>query len=351
MVQQTKGRRASWPGDEQHVADGAIAHNAVYHPSPTRRSMIALGLSLGLAPGWSRAQNPLSKPIRLIVPVAPGGSNDFGARVIAPHLAEALGTTIIVENKPGASSTLGADYVAKSTPDGLTLLFCSANAVAVAPQTFAKPPFNFPTDLTSINMVGQTASSIAVHPGLGVKNLAELIALSKTREVSLGSSGELTRLIIESLIQDSGAKILHVPYKGGGPAIADALGGHISGVVQDVPTFIPLHQDGKLIIITVASEKRLGFLPNVQTVNETIPGFSVTNFLGLFAPAKTPRPIIDRINAGIQKVVAREDVRAQFIKAAVEPGTMASPEVFHQHVLEHYRRWGKLLREKNLITN
>lgn len=356
MINQKDRSPASASSDELQAASSGATHHVCRPSLPhglSRRGLLALGVGASFAPGWALAQNSSSRPIRLIVAAPPGGSNDFGARVIAPYLSEALGTTIVIENKAGASATIGSDFVAKSAPDGYTLLFTSANSVVVAPQAMVKPPFNFPTDLTSINMVGQTVSAFAVNPQLGVRSLKELIALSQTREVTLASSGvgALSHLIIESLIQDSGAKILHVPYKGGGPGIADALAGHVSGVVGDVPTFIPLHQDGKLIIIAVASEKRLEFLPNIPTINETIPGFSATNFLGLFAPAKTPRPIIDRINAGIQKVVAREDLQAQFRKVAIAPGAMSSPEVFHKHVLEQHSRWGKLLREKNLVNN
>jgi tripartite-type tricarboxylate transporter receptor subunit TctC len=320
----------------------------------SRRRLFALGLATATTPGFALAQDFSGRPVRLIVGAPPGGSNDFGARLIAPYLGEALGTTVIVENKLGAAGTIASDTVAKSAPDGTTLLFSSASPIIIAPQALPKAPFNVLTDFVPINTVGQTPEAIALNPGLGVKTLKEFIALSHTRQLALGSSGTggLPHLIIELLIQASGGNIVHVPYKGAGPGIADAMGGHVSGVVSDLPPFIPLHQEGRLLIVAVTSEKRLDFLPNVPTVNETLPGFAANNWLGVFARARTPKPIVDKLNAALLKVVAREEVRAQFRKNAVIPSAMASPDAFQAFVAEEYHRWGKVLRDKGItITN
>ncbi|MEJ8850784.1 tripartite tricarboxylate transporter substrate binding protein [Variovorax rhizosphaerae] len=302
----------------------------------------------------SMAQDLSSKTIRLMVGVPPGGSNDFAARLISPHLAEALGATVIVENKVGAAGTIATDFVAKSAPDGTTLYFGGTGPILIAPQAMPKVPFNFLTDIMPINMVGETPLALAVFPGLGVKTLQEFIALSRTRPLSLASTGtgSLPHLVIESLIQASGGNILHVPYKGGGPALADAMGGHVSGVVQDVPTFIPLHEQGKLTLLAVTSAKRVEFLPNIPTVSETLPNFfSASSTLGVYAPAKTPRAIIDKINAALVKTVARDDVQERMRKSAIVPGATASPEAFQKLTALEYQRWGKLLREKGIVIS
>ena len=339
----------------KHLAAYAALGHLNGKPAISRRNLLVWWVTTGMFPGISVAQDLSSKPVRLMVGVPPGGSNDFAARLIAPYLGEALGTTVIVENKVGAAGTIATDFVAKSAPDGTTLYFGGTGPILIAPQAMPKVPFNFLSDITPINMVGETPLAIAVSPALGVKTLQEFIALSRSRPLSLGSTGTggLPHLVIESLIQSSRGNILHVPYKGGGPAINDALGGHVSGVVQDVPTFIPFHEQGKLIILAVTSAKRVDFLPNIQTVNEVLPDFfGATSSLGLYAPARTPKPIIDKINSALMKAVAHDDFRARLLKAGIVPVTMASPDAFQKATVEEYHRWGKLLRQKGIvITN
>ncbi|HXD03521.1 MAG TPA: tripartite tricarboxylate transporter substrate binding protein, partial [Novosphingobium sp.] len=220
-------------------------------PCTARRSLLRLAtLAILAAPallgaGPAAAQEFPSKPIRLVVGYPPGGSNDIVARIIAPRLGEALNTTVVVENKAGVSGVIGADYVAKAAPDGYTLLAASASPVVITPHTIAKIPFNTLTDFTPINTVGLTPEAIAVNPGLGVNSLKELLALSHTRQVTLSSSGTggLPHLTIELLIQASRGQIVHVPYKGAGPAVTDTLGGHVNGIVMDVPPLYPMIQD------------------------------------------------------------------------------------------------------------
>jgi tripartite-type tricarboxylate transporter receptor subunit TctC len=317
-----------------------------------RRSLlIAAGAAL-LAPALVAAQDYPNKPIKLVVGYPPGGSNDIVARIIAPRLGEALGTTVIVENRAGVSGVIGADSVAKAAPDGYTLLAASASPVVITPHTIARIPFNTLTDFAPINTVGLTPEAIAVAPGLGVNNLKELLALSRTRQISLSSSGTggLPHLTIELLIQASKGNIVHVPYKGAGPAVTDTLAGHVNGIVMDVPPLYPLIQDGRLKALAVTSEKRVEFLPNIPTAQEELPGFNVSNWVGVFAPARTPKAVVDRINAALVKVVAREDVRVQLLKVAVVPSNMASPDAFQKFVGEEFQRWGKLVKEKNIVA-
>lgn len=318
-----------------------------------RRSLVLAGLAAMLVPGFTAAQDFPTRPIKLIVGYPPGGSNDIVARLIAPRLGEALGTTVVVENRAGVSGVIGADSVAKAAPDGYTLLAASASPVVITPHTIPKIPFNTLTDFTPINTVGLTPEAIAVSPSLGVSTLKELLALSRTRQVSLSSSGTggLPHLTIELLIQASKGNIVHVPYKGAGPAVTDTVAGHVNGIVMDVPPLYPMIQDGRLRALAVTSEKRVEFLPNVPTAHEELPGFNVSNWVGVFAPAKTPRAVVDKINAALVKVVAREDVRAQLLKVAVVPSTMASPDAFQKFVGEEFQRWGKLVKEKNIVAD
>ena len=318
-----------------------------------RLFLAAIAAAAALATSTSFAQGFPSKPIRLIVGYTPGGSNDIVARIIAPRLGEALNTSVVVENRPGASGALGADYVAKSPADGYTLLAASASPVVITPHTLPKIPFNTLTDFAPINTIGLTPEAIAVGPKLRVTSLKELLAVARTKQVSLSSSGNggLPHLTIELLIQASRGNILHVPYKGAAPAMSDTLAGHVDGIVMDLPPLYPLIQEGKLTALAVTSDKRFEFLPKVPTAHEELPGFTVTNWMGLFAPANTPRAVVDALNAALVKVVAREDVKAQLLKAAVVPSVMASPDAFHKFVGEEFNRWGKLVKEKNITSD
>jgi tripartite-type tricarboxylate transporter receptor subunit TctC len=313
-------------------------------------AVLAAPALLGSSPAV--AQEFPSHPIKLVVGYPPGGSNDIVARIIAPRLGEALNTQVIVENKAGVSGVIGADFVAKAAPDGYTLLAASASPVVITPHTIAKIPFNTLTDFAPINTVGLTPEAIAVRPALGVASLKELLALARTRQVSLSSSGTggLPHLTIELLIQAAKGNLIHVPYKGAAPAMTDTLAGHVDGIVMDVPPLYPMIQDGRLRALAVTSENRVDFLPGVPTAREELPGFNVINWVGVFAPAKTPRAIVDKINAALERVVAREDVRAQLLRVAVVPSIMASPDAFQKFVGDEFNRWGRLVKEKNIVT-
>jgi len=298
------------------------------------------------------AQDFPHKPIRLIVGYPPGGSNDIVARIIAPRLGEILNTQVVVDNKAGANGLIGADTVAKAAPDGYTLLAASASPLVITPHTLPKVPFNTLTDFVPINTVGLTPEAIAVTPAMKVNSLKELIALAKTQQITLASSGTggMPHLTIELLMQLAKGNMTHVPYKGAGPALTDTLAGHVNGIVMDVPPLYPLIQDGRLKALAVTSDKRVEFMPSVPTALEELPGFSVTNWVGLLAPAKTPKAIVDKINAALVQAVARPDVREQLIKVAVSPSAMPSTDAFQKFIADEYARWGKLVREKNITT-
>ena len=296
----------------------------------------------------AQAQGFGDRPITLLVGFPAGGSNDMAARIIAPHLGRELGTTVVVEIKAGASGTIAAMATVKAPPDGHTLFASSMSAIVVAPQAFRNPPFDPRKDLKAINLVGLTPQVVSVGPTLPqVKSLAELIALSKTQSLTMASSGigGLPHLAIELLINASGGKFTHVPYKGASPAIADTMAGHVDSLMLDAPPIVPLAREGRLRSLAVTSKERLAALPDVPTVAETIPGFDVSTWIGIFAPGQTPPDIIARVNTALMRVMARPGVREQLARAAVPVATMASTREFETFVDAEYRRWGKVLRE------
>ncbi|HSW16890.1 MAG TPA: tripartite tricarboxylate transporter substrate binding protein [Ramlibacter sp.] len=317
----------------------------------SRRLLLVAGAAATFAPRLALAQEYPSKPIRLMVGATPGGSIDFGARAIAIALGEALGQTVIVENKPGAAGVINSDYVAKSAPDGYTLMVGTPSPVIIAPQAMAKATFNALTDVIPINMVSTSPIGIAVNPRLQVKRLSDLVALAKQRTVTMGLplAGSVSHLTTELIAKAAGITFQNVPYKGAAPAITDTIAGHIDATVSDVGVFLPFHREERLRIVSVTSEKRVEALPDVFAATEEYPGLVVTNWVGLFAPAKTPKAVIDKINAALQKTVANKDVRAQFGKSSVTATSMASQQAFQTFVAAEYHRYGALLRERNIV--
>jgi tripartite-type tricarboxylate transporter receptor subunit TctC len=276
-----------------------LAGRHAHHLS--RRELLTLGIAAGLTPLAALAQDFPARPIRLLVGVTPGGSIDYGARVIAIPLGEILKTPVIVENKPGAAGLISTEYVARSPADGYTLLIGTPSPVIIAPQAMPKTNFNPLTDLTAINTVSTSPLAIAVNPSLGVTRLKDLVALSRTRPIRMGLplAGSLSHLAVEMTAKATGCDFLNVPYKGAAPALSDAIAGHIDATVSDVGVFLPMHKERKLRIVMVTSENRIEALPEVPTANEDAAGLVVTNWLGVFAPANTPRHIVEKINAAL----------------------------------------------------
>jgi tripartite-type tricarboxylate transporter receptor subunit TctC len=326
------------------------------HPCATaaplsRRDLLALAAAC-LAPASAWCEDYPARPIRLMVGFAPGGGVDVSARIIAPRLGEELKTTIVVDNKAGASGMICSEYVARATPDGYTLMYTGGSAVTIAPQLVAKPPINSLTDLVPVNVVGASPLVISMHPGAGIRTLAEFMAQARSRDLKLASAGigTLTHLTIELLSQATGGRIVHVPYKGGGAALADALAGHVDGMVSDIPPVFAQFQDGRLVPVAVTSEQRVDMLPAVPTMNEVVKGFTAASWNGLFAPKGTPQAIVEKVSAALVKVVGREDIGTQLKKAGVIPGPSASPEAFRSFVAGEFNRWGKLVKERNIVA-
>lgn len=309
----------------------------------------AAWLSIGAVWGTAHAQATYpTKPIKLIVGYPPGGSNDIVARIVAPALGTILGQQVLVENKPGANGTMGAAQVAKSPADGYTLLLSSASPLVIAPHLLGKSPFDVNQEFIAINTVGLTPEAIAVGPSLPVKNFQELLELAKKQDVTISSSGNggLPHLTIELLKQASKGRITHVPYKGAGPAVTDTIAGHVNAVTMDLPALITFIRDGRLKALAVTSDSRVDFLPEVPTAQEQgLPSFSAVNWLGVFAPAGTPRPIVDKLYSALKQVVADAQVREQLHRTAVVPNSSESQQSFQAFLAKENDRWGRIARE------
>jgi tripartite-type tricarboxylate transporter receptor subunit TctC len=315
---------------------------------PARRLAPLLCALLLAGTAGAGAQDFPTKPIRIVVGFPPGGSNDIGARIVAPRLAELLGVAAVVENKPGANATIGADFVAKASPDGHTLLVASASPMVITPHTFDKIPYDTLKEFAAVSMIGVTPDAIAVNPALGVRTLPELVALSRTREIALSSagSGGIAHLAIEVFKRESGGRIVHVPYKGAAPAMTDAVAGHVQGIINDLPPLVAMNRDGRLRLIAITDTKRSPFVPDIPTtVEQGMPGLVAVNWLGVFAPAKTPRPVVDKLHGALVQAIATQGVREQLMKAAVAPQSSATPAEFQQFIAAEFTKWGKVAKE------
>jgi tripartite-type tricarboxylate transporter receptor subunit TctC len=254
----------------------------------------------------------------------------------------------VVDNRPGANATLGTDFVAKSAPDGYTLTLGSLSPLVISLATYANIPYDTAKDFTPINTVALTPEVIAVHPSTPAKTLPELVALSRQKQVTLSSSGNggLPHLAIELLKNVSKGDFLHVPYKGAGPAVIDTLGGHVNGVVMDLPAVATQVKEGKLRAIAVTNRQRTSVLPDVPTSGEQgLGGVQAVNWFALMAPKGTPAPIVAKLNDALLKTVSLPQVKEEFAKVGVEPFTQSSPEALRKFLDEEIARWGKIARD------
>jgi tripartite-type tricarboxylate transporter receptor subunit TctC len=316
-----------------------------------RTVLLAAALALG-AGVPAAAQDWPAKPVRIVVPFSPGGVADNSARVIAEKLGARLGAQVLVENRAGASGNIGTEAVAKSAPDGYTLLLGFDGTMVINPHVFAKLGFDTLRDFAPVTKLGDATLILVAHPSVPVGNLPELIDYSKRQPggVAYGTSGTggTPHLAAELLKQRSGANLVHVPYKGGGQAIGDVVGGQIPLVYTAIATAQQYVKAGRLKGIAVSSEKRSGALPEVQTFIEGgQPGFVVASWTGIFAPAKTPRPIVERLQREIASVLADPEVRTRYDSLGIDP-VGNTPEAFAAQVRDDLARWEKVVRQANI---
>ena len=291
-----------------------------------------------------------NRAVKFIVPITPGGSNDVVARVIAQKLTELWGQSVVVDNKPGAGMNLGADFVAKSAPDGYTWLL-GANNIFVTNPHVGKVPFDVFKDFSPVTQVALVPFVLVVHPSVGVKNVASLIDYAKKNPTSLnyGSSGNGSpqQLATEMLNYQAGISIQHVPYKGAVPAITDLLGSRIQVFIGAINSLLPYTKDGKLRLLAGAGAQRIGAFPDLPTIAETVPGVALDVWLGVFMPAGVPKEIISKANTDIARVLLSPEVKTNLASQGIEVAT-STPEALAQTVREDYARWGRIIQATNI---
>lgn len=263
------------------------------------------------AESW--AQDYPNRPVRIVVASVAGSAPDVLARVIAEKLGTALGQPVIVDNKPGAGGVVGIDAVAKAAPDGYTLAIGHDGTMAINTIVYKSLPYDPATDFAAIAPLGLNEFVLVTHPGTGVRTLQDMIAYAKSRpgKVSYGSAGVGTpnHLFMEQLLKAAGVSMTHVPYKGGPAAVTDLVGGQTDFMLAGIAPALPHVRSGKLVAVAVTQPSRSKVLPDVPTVGETIPGFGMKTWFGLFAPARTPPAVVQKLNAEVRKVLAEKDVQ------------------------------------------
>jgi tripartite-type tricarboxylate transporter receptor subunit TctC len=317
-----------------------------------RRIVLFIGTAGFAAAVSAQGQSaPSSKPITIVVPYATGGGVDFYARLLAQELTQHLGQNVIVENRPGGGGHIGADYVAKSAPDGRTFML-NTNAYVISAVLYKKLNYDAVNDLVPVTTLGDAPLVIAVTAGLPVRDLAELVALSRTKgsKIAYGSCGTGTNQHLggELFKAMTGADILHVPYKGCGPAAVDLAGGQVQVAITSFAATVPYVKASKVRNLSNTMTKRSKVAPDLPSAAEAgVPGYDVNQWYGLFAPAKTPREVIARVNAGVAKAVANEEMVKKLLVGGIEPAH-GTPEEFRQVVRDDFQRWGKLVKDMNI---
>jgi tripartite-type tricarboxylate transporter receptor subunit TctC len=320
----------------------------------TMRMLFAVLLLCGLTSN-ALAQNWPSRPLRLVIPFAPGGGADIAGRLVAQELSEGLKQPVVVENKTGAGGTIAADNVAKSPADGYSLVLAHVGGIAAAPHLYKTLPFDPIKDLAPVSLVVNGMSVLVVNPELPVKTVEELIAYAKAHpnQLSFSSSGTGTdtHLAGELFKSMTGTTMTHVPYKGGAPAMLDLIAGRVQLSFASVATAIGYIQSGKLRAIAMTGNKRFELLPNVPTIAESgVPGYEINNWYGIFVPAGTPDNIIQRLNAETIKAVRKPELRAKLIAAGLEP-VWNTPAEFSAYVRSETVKWGKIVTDSGATAN
>ena len=296
-----------------------------------------------------------NRPVRIIVPFAPGGSTDVVARVLADKLGAELKQSFIVENRAGAGGNIGADVVAKSPPDGYMLLMGTTGVLAINRYLYKDMSFDPDRDLAPVSYTSLITNILVVNPQVPVKTVPELLALARAKPGALtfasSGAGSSTHLSAELFKSMAGVDILHVPYKGSSQALIDVMAGQVTMLFDNAPSSIPFIEQGKLRAIAVTSTKRLPNLPDVPTIDEAgVKGYESLSWSGIMAPAGTPRRVIDRLNAAIEKILRDPEVKQRFAGLGVEP-VGGPPEAFARHIRAESEKWSRVVKTANITLN
>jgi tripartite-type tricarboxylate transporter receptor subunit TctC len=316
-----------------------------------RRTMLGAGLggaALALPALHARAQAAWpSRPIRIVVGFAAGGSTDISVRVMQPKLSSILGQPIVIENRPGAGGNLATEVVVRSQPDGYTFLMGTIGALAINPTLYASLPFDPQADIVPISMAGNVLNVLVVPADRPWRSVAELIAAAKAQPDTItygssgvGGAGHLAGALLDQL---AGVKTVHVPYRGGGPLMTDLIGGKIDYAFSTAPTALPQVETGRLRLLAVPTRQRLRTHPNVPTVAETLPGYEVANWYALIGPKGLPRPIVERMAAAVRETLEDPAVSASLEGQGVEP-TPTTPEELGRFIREETAKWAPIVR-------
>ena len=312
-----------------------------------RRMIVAAVLALGVcSPAYAQAQTYPSRPIRVVVPFAPGGAVDIVARMVSLRLGEALHQTVVVDNRAGAGGTLGTDIVAKAPPDGYTLLIGSMG-VAVNAVLYPKLPYDTLTDLAPITMLAEQPNIVVVHPSVPAKSVRDLITLAKAKpgQIAYGSGGVGSNshfaTVLFLMMADS--EMLHVPYKGLGPAITELVGGQVQMAMSNVSTALPHVKSGKLRLLAVTTKKRFPLFPELPTVSESgVPGYESSGWYALWAPAGTPRDIVAKLNSEVTRILTSATMKEQLGAQGLE-AIPTSPDAFAKQLRVEMAKWAKVV--------
>ncbi|MBI3939006.1 MAG: tripartite tricarboxylate transporter substrate binding protein [Betaproteobacteria bacterium] len=294
------------------------------------------------------------KPVRLVVPFAPGGSSDMVARLMSPKLSEAWGQQIIVENRPGASTNIGASFVARSAPDGYTLYLANANHT-VNPGLLKSLPYDPVKDFTAIVRIANQTLVLLVHPSLPARSVKQFMQLAKARpgelnfaSPGLGTSSHMTGVLFQSM---TGINMVFVPYKGAGPSLIDLVAGQVTVGASGLTSSIQYIKTGRLRALGVTTARRSVLMPEIPTIAESgVPGFEVTNWFGVLAPAGTPAPVVEKIHQETARQVGLEDNRQQMLKMGLEP-SLSSPAEFDSFIRSEIGKWTRVIREMGIKPN
>jgi tripartite-type tricarboxylate transporter receptor subunit TctC len=289
------------------------------------------------------------KPIRFIVPFAPGGSTDIVARVLAQKMSESMGQQVLVDNRPGAGGAIGAEIVAKSPPDGYTMITAVTGIMAINQFLYRSLPYNPEKDFAPVTQVGSLPLILVVHPSIPAKTVKELIAFAKARpgQLNYGSSGvgSATHMTTELFKTMAGVDIVHIPYKGSGQVMGDIIGGQLALIFDQIVSSLPHVNAGKLRALAITSAKRFPTLPQLPTVAESgVPGYESISWAGVAVPAGTPKEIVARLNSEIVKIVRAPDIRERFLRDGIEP-VGSTPEQFDAHIKSERAKWAKVVKD------
>ena len=308
----------------------------------------ALCVAVLLSAVSAGAQDYPARPVRMVVPYAPGGPVDIVARITANKLSEFLGQQFVVDNRAGAGGNIALEVVARSTPDGYTLLVGANGTNAINPSLYKNMPVDPGRDLAPISMVASSAMILVVHPSLPASNVKELIALARAKPgaVTYASSGSGSTAHLSGELFKNMAKIdlLHVPYKGAAPALTDLVGGQVQSMITGVSSTLPYVKAGRLKALGVSSEKRQPLLPDVPSIAEQLPGYEVNTWYGVFAPAGAPRPLVDKLNRTLVQIFGTPDAQARLAAVGADAHTN-TPDQFAQAIARERAKWAKIVKE------